>query len=104
MKRKSFWLSFRQVIGGTTLVVSKDNLDFELEESHDIEVSVKKNSHSGHDDKGIQCIQLFFSQTLFDFKRLVSHSISPKFSGKIPYVLSKPRICFLGSKDKTVLF
>ena len=37
----------------------------------------------------VQCIQLFFSQTLFDFKRLVSHSISPKFSGKIPYVLSK---------------
>ena len=35
-----------------------------------------------------------FSQTLFDFKRMVSHSISPKFSGKIPYVLSKPRICF----------
>ena len=33
---------------------------------------------------------------------MVSHSISPKFSGKIPYVLSKPRICFLGSKDKTV--
>ena len=52
----------------------------------------------------LQCIQNFFSQTLFDFKRMVSHSISPKFSGKIPYVLSKPRICFLGSKDKTVLF
>ena len=45
-----------------------------------------------------------FSQTLFDFKRMVSHSISPKSSGKIPYVLSKPRICFLGSKDKTALF
>ena len=28
------------------------------------------------------------SQILFDFKRMVSHSISPKFSGKIPYVLS----------------
>ena len=42
--------------------------------------------------------EIFF-QTLFDFKRLVSHSISPKYSGKIPYVLSKPRICFLGSKD-----
>ena len=28
----------------------------------------------------------------------------PKFSGKIPFVLSKPRICFLGSKDKRVLF
>ena len=41
--RKSFWLSFRQVIGGTTLVVSKDNLDFELEESHDIEVRMGKN-------------------------------------------------------------
>ena len=52
----------------------------------------------------IQCIQLSFSQTLFDFKRLVFHSISPKFSGEIPYVLSKPRICFLGSKDKRVLF
>ena len=52
----------------------------------------------------VQCIQKFFSQTLFDFKRMVSHSISPKLSGKIPYVLSKPRICFLGSKDKTVLF
>ena len=51
----------------------------------------------------IQCIQKFFSQTLFDFKRMVSHSISPKLSGKIPYVLSKPRICFLGSKDKAVL-
>ena len=51
----------------------------------------------------LQCIRLFFSQILFDFKRLVSHSISPKFSGNIPYVLSKPRICFLGSKDKTVL-
>ena len=50
----------------------------------------------------------FFSQILFDLKRMVSHSISPKFSGKIPYVLSKPRICFFffggGSKDKTVLF
>ena len=45
----------------------------------------------------------FFSQILFDFIRMVSHSISPKFSGKIPYVLSKPQICFLGSKDKTVL-
>ena len=44
-----------------------------------------------------------FSQILFDFIRMVSHSIFPKFSGKIPYVLSKPRICFLGSKDKTVL-
>ena len=54
--------------------------------------------------QNVQCIQKFFSQTLFDFKRMVSHSISPKFSGKIPYVLSKPRICFLGSKDKTVLF
>ena len=52
----------------------------------------------------VQCIQKFFSQILFDFKRMVSYSISPKFSGKIPYVLSKPRICFLGSKDKTVLF
>ena len=51
----------------------------------------------------VQCIQKFFSQTLFDFKRMVSHSISPKFSGKIPYVLSKPQICFLGPKDKTVL-
>ena len=50
----------------------------------------------------VQCIQKFFSQILFDFKRMVSYSISPKFSGKIPYVLSKPRICFLGSKDKTV--
>ena len=28
----------------------------------------------------------------------------PKFSGKIPHVLSKPRIYFLGSKDKTVSF
>ena len=52
----------------------------------------------------VQCIQLFFSQILFDFKKLVSRSISPKFSGEIPYVLSKPRICFLGSKDKPVLF
>ena len=51
----------------------------------------------------LQCIQKFFSQILFDFIRMVSHSISPKFSGKIPYVLSKPRIYFLGSKDKTVL-
>ena len=50
--------------------------------------------------RGLQCIRKFLSQTLFDFKRMVSHSISPKFSGKIPYVLSKPRICFLGSKDK----
>ena len=45
-----------------------------------------------------------FSQILFDFKRMVFRSIIPKFSGKIPYVLSKPRICFLGSKDKKVLF
>ena len=30
----------------------------------------------------VQCIQLFWSQTLFGFKRWVSHSISPKFSGK----------------------
>ena len=52
----------------------------------------------------LQCIQKFFSQILFYFKRTVSHSISPKFSGKIPYVLSKPRIFFLGSKDRTVLF
>ena len=52
----------------------------------------------------LQCIQKFVSQTLFDFKRMVSHSISTKFSGKIPCVLSKPRICFLVSKDKTVLF
>ena len=51
----------------------------------------------------VQCIQLFFSQTLFNFKRLVSHSISPKFSGKIPYVFSKHRICFWGPKIK-VLF
>ena len=29
-----------------------------------------------------------FVRDLIDFKRLVSHSISPKFSGKIPYVLS----------------
>ena len=28
----------------------------------------------------------------------------PNFLGKIPYVLSKSRICFLRSKDKTVLF
>ena len=28
----------------------------------------------------LQCIQKFFSQTLFDFKRVVSHSSSPKFS------------------------
>ena len=48
----------------------------------------------------LQCIQLFFSQTLFDFKRLVSHSISPKFSGKIPFVLSKPRIFFLGGVQR----
>ena len=37
----------------------------------------------------VQCTQIFFSQTLFDFDCfdfwLVSHSISPKFSGKIPY-------------------
>ena len=56
------------------------------------------------EDRTLQCIQKYFSQILFDFKRMVSHSISPKFSGEIPYVLSKPRICFLGSKDKTVLF
>ena len=52
----------------------------------------------------VQCIQKYFSQTLFDFNRMVSHLISPKFSGRIPYVLSKPRICFLGSNDKTLLF
>ena len=48
----------------------------------------------------LQCIQNFFAQILFDFIRMVSHSISPKFSGKIPYVLSKPRICFWGPKIK----
>ena len=46
--------------------------------------------------------EIFFPN-LFDFKRMVSHSISPKFSGKIPYVLSKPRNCFLGSNNKSVL-
>ena len=49
-------------------------------------------------------VKKYFSQALFDFKRMDSHSISPKFSGKILYILSKPRICFLGSKDETVLF
>ena len=28
----------------------------------------------------------FFSQIFFDFQRSISHSISPKFSGKTPYV------------------
>ena len=48
----------------------------------------------------LQCIQLFFSQTWFDFQRSVSHSTSPKFLGKTPYFLRKPRICFLGPKKK----
>ena len=52
----------------------------------------------------VQCIQLFFSQTLFDFQWSVSRSISTKFSGKTPYVLSKPQICFLGSKEKQFCF
>ena len=52
----------------------------------------------------VQCIQKFFSQILFDFKRMVSYSISPKFSGKIPYVLSKPLICFWGPKIKQFCF
>ena len=30
----------------------------------------------------IQCIQLFFSKTLFDFKKLISGPIKLKFSGK----------------------
>ena len=66
----------------------------------------KRLRNMGFGDKGflVQFIQLFFSQTLFDFYRLVSHSTSPKFSGKISYVLGKPRICFLGSKDKQGLF
>ena len=31
---------------------------------------------------GVQCIQLFFSKTLFDFKKLISGPIKLKFSGK----------------------
>ena len=34
--------------------------------------------------ENLQCIQLFLSQTLFDFKKLVSRSICLKFSGKTP--------------------
>ena len=32
----------------------------------------------------IQCIQFFFSKTLFDFKKSISGLIELKFSGKTP--------------------
>ena len=32
--------------------------------------------------RALQCIQKFFSQTLFDFKKSISGSIELKFSGK----------------------
>ena len=52
----------------------------------------------------IQCIQKFFSQILFDFKRMVSHSISPNFQERFLISSASPEFVFLGSKDKTVLF
>ena len=45
-----------------------------------------------------QCIQLFFSQALFDFKKSVSHSISPKERLFVPS--SNPEFVFWGSKKK----
>ena len=46
----------------------------------------------------------FFPKFCLILKEWFLTRFPPNFQGKIPYVLSKPRICFLGSKDKTVLF
>ena len=35
----------------------------------------------------LQCIQKFFSQTLFDFKKSISGAIELKFSGKTLYAI-----------------
>ena len=44
----------------------------------------------------LQCIQKFFSQTLFDFKKSISGPIELKFSGKTLYAILLPRIFFGG--------
>ena len=43
----------------------------------------------------LQCIQKFFSQTLFDFKKSISGPIELKFSGKTLYAILWPRISSL---------
>ena len=42
--------------------------------------------------ESLQCIQKFFSQTLFDFKKSISGTIELKFSGKTLYAILQPRI------------
>ena len=43
----------------------------------------------------VQCIQKFFSQTLFDFKKSISGAIELKFSGKTLYAILLPPISSL---------
>ena len=45
---------------------------------------------------GVQCIQLFFSKTLFDFKKSISNLIELKFSGKTPNEVLYAPIYFWG--------
>ena len=44
----------------------------------------------------IQCIQFFFSKTLFDFKKSISGPIELKFSGKTPNEVLYAPIYFWG--------
>ena len=44
----------------------------------------------------LQCIQFFFSKTLFDFKKSISGLIELKFSGKTPNEVLYAPICFWG--------
>ena len=43
----------------------------------------------------VQCIQKFFSQILFDFKKSISGPIELKLSGKTLYAILQPRISSL---------
>ena len=45
---------------------------------------------------GLQCIQFFFSKTLFDFKKSISGLIELKFSGKTPNEVLYAPINFWG--------
>ena len=44
----------------------------------------------------VQCIQFFFSKTLFDFKKSISGLIELKFSGKTPNEVLYAPIYFWG--------
>ena len=46
--------------------------------------------------KMLQCIQLFFSKTLFDFKKSISGPIKLKFSGKTLNAILLAQIYFWG--------